>query len=234
MRTLAAALLAALVSFGTPAVSDDHPVVVELFTSQGCSSCPPADAILAELAQRDDVIALALHVDYWDYIGWADEFASPAFTERQKSYARAHDKPSVYTPQMIVGGQDVIVGVKPMRLVDLIRAHEEQAPGAALTVRRSGDMIDIELSDAARPMPMVVELVTYIPSRTVDIARGENAGRTLDYHNIVASWTHVGDWTGVGVFRAEVRVTSDLPAVVLVQEVRNAGPGPIVAAARLR
>jgi hypothetical protein len=231
MRTLAAALIASLFALATPAASEDHPVVVELFTSQGCSSCPPADAILAELAQRDDVIALALHVDYWDYIGWKDEFANPAFTERQKSYARAHDKPSVYTPQMIVGGSAALVGVKPMQLAELIQSHGAKSPGARLTVRRAGDVVEIELSDAARPVQMVIELVTYMPRRSVSIARGENAGRTLDYHNIVVNWTRVGEWSGGGVFRAHASVSPDLPSVVLVQE---AGPGPIVAAARVR
>ena len=231
MRTLAAALIATLMALATPSVSEDHPVVVELFTSQGCSSCPPADAILAELAQRKDVIALALHVDYWDYIGWKDEFATPAFTERQKASARMHDKPSVYTPQMIVGGRDTIVGVKPMRLADLIQAHGDKAPGARLTVRRAGDVVEVEVSGAVRAVPMVIEHVTYMPMRSVAIARGENAGRTLDYHNIVAGWTRVGEWSGGGVFRAAITVSSDLPSVILVQE---AGPGPIVAAARIR
>src|SRR6056297_1329329 len=96
---------AALASFTAPALADD-PVVVELFTSQGCSSCPPADAMLGELAERDDVIPLALHVDYWDYIGWADIFADPAYTRRQKGYAHATGQRMVYTPQMVIDGQD--------------------------------------------------------------------------------------------------------------------------------
>ncbi|HHB81142.1 MAG TPA: DUF1223 domain-containing protein, partial [Aliiroseovarius sp.] len=95
-------------------------VVVELFTSQGCSSCPPADALLARLAQRDDVLALSMHVDYWDYIGWPDTFAQPKNTERQKAYAHAAGMRSIYTPQMIIAGKDHVIGSKPMDVVDYI------------------------------------------------------------------------------------------------------------------
>jgi hypothetical protein len=229
MRTLTKAILASLLLAAQPALAEDNLVVVELFTSQGCSSCPPADDIFAELAQRDDVLALALHVDYWDYIGWTDDFASPAFTARQKSYARFHESPSVYTPQMIVEGSDVLVGAKPMKLAELIERHGEAAPAVRLAVMRIDGKIEIAASDAREPAPMVVDLVTYVPHRSVSIARGENAGRTLDYHNIVSSWTRIGVWNGKGEFRASVPLASGDPAAVIVQKV---GPGEIVAAAR--
>ena len=231
MRTLSKAILASLLLAASPVVAEDNPVVVELFTSQGCSSCPPADDIFAELAQRDDVLALALHVDYWDYIGWTDEFASPAFTERQKSYARVHEKQSVYTPQMIVGGRDVLVGAKPMKLAELIQQHGDAAPTVRLAVMRVDGRVEIAASDARAPGPMVVDLVTYIPRRTVEIERGENAGRTLDYHNIVSSWTRIGVWNGKGEFRASVPLATSDEAAVIVQRV---GPREIVAAARAR
>lgn len=229
MKPFANAMLAALLALGTPVAAGENLVVVELFTSQGCSSCPPADGIFGEIAQRDDVLALALHVDYWDYIGWKDEFADPAFTARQKAYAYAHAKSSIYTPQMIVGGQDVLVGLKPMTLADLIQDHGAKPAQVDLTARRDGNRIDVEVTDAARHVPMLIELVTYIPKRTVSITRGENAGRTLDYHNIVATWTRLGEWSGEGTFRATVTVDSDNSVAVLVQE---KGPGAIVAAAR--
>ncbi len=97
--------------------------MVELFTSQGCSSCPPADAYLAHLATEPDVIALALHVDYWDYIGWTDKFGSPPFTERQKAYARAEGHRTIYTPQMIVNGTERIAGTNPAQVESDIRHH---------------------------------------------------------------------------------------------------------------
>jgi len=231
MKSFANAILGAFLALGTPVAAADNLVVVELFTSQGCSSCPPADGIFAELAQRDDVLALALHVDYWDYIGWKDEFADPAFTARQKAYAYAHETSSIYTPQMIVGGQDILVGLKAMTLADLIQDHGENPALVNLTALRSGDRIEVEVSGATRQVPMVIELVTYIPKRTSTISRGENAGRTLDYHNIVASWTRIGEWSGKETFRATVTVDTDNSVAVLVQE---KGPGAIIAAARAR
>ncbi|KKK59691.1 hypothetical protein LCGC14_3031870, partial [marine sediment metagenome] len=99
-RSLAAFTLAALLAAQGAAAQTDQPVVIELFTSQGCSSCPPADELLTRLAARTDVIPLALHVDYWDYIGWRDHFGKPAFTKRQKSYAAVAGSRTIYTPQM--------------------------------------------------------------------------------------------------------------------------------------
>ena len=123
MRAILAGLAVAAGLSATAANAGDRPVVIELYTSQGCSSCPPADALLNELAGRDDVIALAMHVDYWDYIGWKDIFANPAHTVRQRAYANADGQRMIYTPQMIVGGKDHVVGYKPMHLAKLIETH---------------------------------------------------------------------------------------------------------------
>lgn len=213
-----------------PAMASERLVVVELFTSQGCSSCPPADALLGELTRRDDVLPIALHVDYWDYIGWKDEFADPAHTARQKAYATHHRQRSIYTPQMIVGGRDVIVGFKPMRLADAIARQAAYPPGATIRLGREGERVTIRISDAQARGSFVVAVVTYAPKRQVAIARGENEGRTLTYHNIVTSWTPIGEWNGSGTFRGSVRLATDDEAAVIVQET---GPGPILAAARL-
>lgn len=110
LGTLFALWAAASVVTAPAASADEKTVVVELFTSQGCSSCPPADALLAELDKSADVIALALHVDYWDYIGWKDSFADPENTERQRGYARAAKARSIFTPQMVIGGVDHVIG----------------------------------------------------------------------------------------------------------------------------
>jgi hypothetical protein len=110
------------------------PVVVELFTSQGCSACPPADMMMADLAARDDVIALSLHVDYWNYLGWEDTFSQAVFTERQYGYGRAAGSTVVYTPQIIVGGQDRVMGARAMELADRIAAHRAAPDPVALEV----------------------------------------------------------------------------------------------------
>lgn len=210
----------------------DAPVVVELFTSQGCSACPPADALLAELATRDDVIPLALHVDYWDYIGWEDTFATRQFTRRQHAYARAAGRRMVYTPQIIVGGGEHVVGNETMRVADLIMTHREVEYPVHVRLSRTDSTLNIE-AEATMATPgdaMVVQVVRYDPMEVVEIQRGENAGRTVTYTNIVTEWAQVGTWTGEEPFRMSLTDASDTPVVVIVQ---RAGPGLILGAARL-
>ncbi|EIE48930.1 hypothetical protein AL036_00075 [Salipiger aestuarii] len=209
----------------------DSPVVVELFTSQGCISCPAADAVLAELGQRDDVIALALHVDYWDYIGWRDSFGDPAFTKRQKGYARAAGRRSIYTPQMMIGGAFDVVGSRPMKVMDAVQ-HALDAPAlATLTITRDGDMLLIR-ADPLGPLPeTLVHLVRYTPRATVDITAGENEGRTVFYTHIAHGWQVLGLWNGEAPLEMQAEVTGDDPVVVILQE---KGYGPILAASRLR
>ncbi len=206
-------------------------VLVELYTSQGCSSCPPADAFLSELAQADGVIALALHVDYWDYIGWEDAFADPAFTERQKMYARAANSRMVYTPQMIVGGLDRVEGNTPDAVVRFIGKHMAHSGGVDLTLTRKGAQVEIRAS-AAQPLAKgaMVQLVRYLPEATIQIERGENAGRSMTYHNIVTSWQRVGEWQGGAPLDMTADAPGDEPVVVILQE---PGPARVLAAARL-
>jgi hypothetical protein len=206
-------------------------VVVELYTSQGCSSCPPADDLFARLVKDPRVIPLALHVDYWDYIGWKDGFAKPQFTDRQKSYAHAIGSRTIYTPQMIVGGMDRVEGYQPDQVKALIRRHLEQPQAVGLTLRRDGGMLTIEAeADAAFAQPVRVQLVRYRPAETVDIKRGENAGRVLTYHNIVTSWEALGDWSGEAPLSLRVEAPGSDPAVVILQ---GHGPSAILAAARI-
>lgn len=214
------------------AFTEYHPVVVELYTSQGCSSCPPADALLAEIAGRDDVIALALHVDYWDYIGWADRFASPGFTKRQKAYARAAGEHAIYTPQMIVGGAEHLVGLRPVELVGLIDRHNALPSQIRLSLTREGEGLRIAL-EAQPPLPRsaVVQLVRYRPEETVRIEHGENAGRVVRYSNIVTDWAPIAEWDGRQPLVLDAAAPGSDAAVVIVQE---HGPGAILAAARLR
>ncbi|SMX50870.1 DUF1223 domain-containing protein [Maliponia aquimaris] len=225
------AALGIAVAGAGPVVAQDSPVVVELFTSQGCSSCPPADALLAELGDREDVIALALHVDYWDYIGWKDVFAQHAFTKRQKAYARTGGWKMIYTPQMVVNGVDDVVGSRSMKLADLIQKHADRPRTVDLRVARAGDHLTIRAEALGQVRPCDIHVVVYMPRKEVEITRGENAGRTLTYTNVATNWTVAGRWDGKGVYEGRVRLDGALPVIVLVQDPDN---GHIEAAARLR
>jgi hypothetical protein len=205
-------------------------VVVELYTSQGCSSCPPADEYFGELVANPDVIALALHVDYWDYIGWADAFANPAFTDRQKEYARAIGSRTIYTPQMIVNGVDRVEGNNPEAVNSMVKMHLMEHSGVSLSLQRDGDRLVIRAAGAADNGPVSVNLVRYMPNETVAIERGENAGLTMEYHNIVTEFATLGEWAGTEPLEMEATVTGDMPVAVFLQ---TQGPGAIISAARL-
>ncbi|MAQ36804.1 MAG: DUF1223 domain-containing protein [Thioclava sp.] len=222
-----------------PDTEGEHdPVVVELYTSQGCSSCPPADALLKELTDRDDVIALALHVDYWDYLGWKDPFGKPEFSARQKSYAIAAGERTVYTPQMIIAGREALIGPQEAALDTAIARESDAHPEVDLKITGKGDHYEIALSPVDKlETPAMVQLVRYKPSATVDILRGENAGRTVTYKNIVTSLTGIAEWDGRKAVTLSVDLDGDAPAVVIVQESRPSKngplPGPILAAGQL-
>lgn len=213
------------------AVKAEPVVIVELYTSQGCSSCPPADEFIAMLASDPRILPLALHVDYWDYIGWADQFAQAKFTDRQRSYAKAIGSKMIYTPQLIIGGADRIEGFEPKETTAALRAHLEARPTVILTVTREGDMLVIR-AEADPPLtePVRVQLVRYKPEETVVIERGENAGRTITYTNIVTSWQRLENWSGTASLEMEAAFAGDLPGVVIIQ---NEGPAAILAAARI-
>lgn len=212
------------------AVAENGPVVVELYTSQGCSSCPPADAMLHDLAKRDDVIALALHVDYWDYIGWKDVFGRPENTARQHAYARAANATTVYTPQMVIGGVDHVIGSRPMQVMDAVQAQSRRGYLFDVTLTRQGNYVRISAPAGARG-DYAVQLVRYTPQATVAISRGENAGRDLSYANIVTAWDVIGRWNGQSALALDVEASGDSPVVVIVQQSTD---GPIVGAAQLR
>lgn len=220
------------VSAGPLAAESVSGVVVELYTSQGCSSCPPADEYLQDLAAEPGVIALALHVEYWDYIGWTDSFANEKFTKRQKAYAKAAGSNTIYTPQMIVGGMDRVEGSDPARVEGAIRAHQAAAAPVSLQLKREGGQVVITArSDAPLAEPVNVQLVRYDPKATVKIEYGENAGMEMDYANIVTSWTRIGEWSGQGELGLTAPAPGDDPVVVILQA---EGPGKIYAAAVLK
>lgn len=232
MRVFLVGIGIAMLSLVHAASAEQRVVVVELFTSQGCSACPPADALLAEIGQRDDVIALALHVDYWDYIGWADRFADPAFSRRQKGYAMAGGWRRVYTPQIVVNGREPVVGSLREPVLAAIDAHAAQTARAQVSMTRSADTLSVTVTPVNGPVGTAdIHVVRYTPREAVEIARGENAGRDLTYTHIVRDWTVATRWTGDEPTRLEIRSPGPDPVVVLVQAPDQ---GPIFAAARLR
>jgi hypothetical protein len=225
-------IAAALILSATPLFAQSSPVVVELFTSQGCSSCPPADDIMEHLSQREDVIPLSLHVDYWDYIGWKDEFAVPQNAERQRAYAAAAGRRSVYTPEMVVNGVTDIVGAKPMELSEAISSQKLIPSPVVLELARSGEQVTIKAQTVgAVPGRMVLQMLRYRPLREARITRGENAGKTLTYVNVAEDWQTLRAWDGASALEISAEAPGDRPVVVLVQ---GAEAGPILAAARLR
>lgn len=232
MRGIIILIFVAILGFAPTAQAQNSPVVVELYTSQGCSSCPPADAFLTELSTRKDVIALALHVDYWDYLGWPDQFASAVFTNRQRAYAMAASKKTVYTPQIVVQGVAHAVGNRINDVNRLIAQFEGQTAPVAITLSRSGGALTISVRALLEDVgPSFVQIVRYHPRAEVKILAGENAGREIVYSNIVTYWKPIARWNGTGELNVRANIQGGDPVVVLVQ---REGPGAILAAEVLR
>lgn len=180
-----------------PATVSDQPVVVELFTSQGCSSCPPAEALLAELAKRHDVLPLAFHVDYWDYIGWKDPFGSAEATDRQQRYSHALGLNMVYTPEMVIDGAHDAVGSDQAAVTAAIASAAAQ-PKLKLVVLRDDQgnyKVEIPAGDTGGE-PATVWLALFDRAHKTEVQRGENAGQTLVEYNIVREWHKIGMWDG--------------------------------------
>ena len=175
----------------TPANADPRPVVVELFTSQGCSSCPPADALLGELARRRDVLPLGFHISYWDSLGWKDPLSSPGSTERQKAYARRFTDGRVYTPQIVVDGTSEMVGSDRDAVMDALRGVR---PAAIAPVSFADDRRSVAIGGGIGKGEIV--LVRFVQRRTTNVGAGENTGRIANDFNGVESLTTLGAWDG--------------------------------------
>lgn len=187
---------------------------------------------MEELVKSPDVIALSLHVDYWDYIGWRDTFASPHFTQRQKAYAKAVGSRMIYTPQMIVGGLDRVEGNDPAQVSEAIRRQQARVSPVRLTVTRDGDQIFIQAeADPPLSAPARIQVVRYLPEATVAIGRGENEGREVTYTNIVTDWQAVADWPGQAPLELTAVAAGPDPVVVIVQ---SDGPADVLAAVQLK
>lgn len=224
-----------VIAAGSGATAGDvkSPVVVELFTSQGCSSCPPAEAFLGILAKQDGVIALEFHVDYWDYIGWKDHFAKPAFTERQKQYVRSLKGRYSYTPQMVIDGRTHTVGSNRSEVEDLIRKFQaERGNGPAIEMSRKGDTLKVHVGPGKSAAKYEVVLVTFDRPHVTEVRRGENRGKMLTNSNVAREIESLGAWDGKPVtFNVSLdNREGDGGCVILVQK---RGAGPVLAAAKM-
>lgn len=221
-------LVAAVALAGTAAQADapSRPLVVELFTAQGCSSCPPADTYLGELSQRPDVLALAFHVDYWDSSGWRDRFELRQSVERQNVYVRSFHRPSAFTPQFVIDGRKDAVDTNT--IVQTMQEPRETVP-VTLAVRDGQVVIDVGAKQGEHPSDVL--LVAFLRHATTNVGRGENSGKNLEEFNIVRSIRTVGQWKGdAGNYKVSVSsLPSDATDVAVL--VQSRGTGPIVGAA---
>lgn len=207
--------------------------VVELFTSQGCAQCPPADALLTTLAERDDVVALAYHVDYWDYIGWEDTFGAKDFSDRQRAYAKSWGSSRIYTPQMVVNGAKAVVGSRRDEVHDAV---ETASLGLSVELQRDGDMLRVSVPRNSSYGDATVSLVTYLDRADVAIERGDNAGKSMVYTQVVTGRQVMGMWEAAsGAYLklplGELLGGTSTGLAVVVQQERRGMPGNIIGAA---
>jgi hypothetical protein len=206
LRNKALSLFAALALggwvLGTPVSADAEPkglTVIELFTSQGCSSCPPADALLGELTAEPGILGLSFHVDYWDYIGWADPYAKKAYSKRQRGYAQAFKKSFVYTPQMVVHGMIETTGSDAGSIRQAIKQTAQRLDTPIRINRTKAGGLTVTIGQSSHPVDASVWLAFFDPEHTTKVKRGENRGRVIKNFNVVRELRHIGDWHGKAV-----------------------------------
>lgn len=230
----------AIVAIIRPADASEPRAVVELFTSQGCSSCPPADNIIGELAKDPSIIALSMPIDYWDYLGWKDTLADARFSARQKAYSHMFSDRGVYTPQVIVNGSAHVIGNDRAGIEGAI-GDTQKADGVMsvpVTMTLSGKQINVSVAASGKgPTSMHGEVWICSVTREIPISigRGENRGREITYHNVVRNLLKVGDWNGSsGSWTVPLENISREgvdAAVVYVQDGSRDKPGPMLGAA---
>jgi hypothetical protein len=235
---LVVAMLCSGLASSFAAESKQVDAVLELFTSQGCSSCPPADELFEEYSKRPDVVALSYSVDYWDYQGWKDTLAEHEFTERQKSYAAARGDRQVYTPQIVVNGRVHTVGSDKDAIAKAIAQGPQ--PRVPIEVGMMGDAVSVSVGGAETKTPgkATLWLVLYDRHVRVPVGRGENRNRTLDYYNVVRRMYPVAVWRGqpikvdlpMGKYHQS---DADGCALLLQEETAEGAAGPIIGAARI-
>ena len=198
MKLHAGLLLAGVIAMGLSGSAQAGPrAIVELFTSQGCSSCPAADKLLGELAKDSSVVALSLPVDYWDYLGWKDTLASPLHTAKQRAYSRARGDREIYTPQAVVNGAIPVIGSDKSDIDDAISQTRGKAMTLPVQLVTTGDKLTVSVPEAkdgaAKGEVWIYGVKSTAP---VAIGRGENAGRSITYYNVTRRFVKVGDWDG--------------------------------------
>jgi hypothetical protein len=238
-RRIAPALLIAgfvIASFAGANAAEPR-AVLELFTSQGCSSCPPADRLVGQLVNDPSLIALSVPIDYWDYLGWRDTLANPAHSARQRAYARVRGDGQVYTPQIVVNGAADALGSDQGSIERAITQTDHKSGVMSLPVLLSvGDgALNVKLSSTGTQISGEVWLCSLTKAVPVVIGRGENRGRTITYHNVVRRWLKLGNLTGEqsswSVPLAQIRAEGVDAAAVMVQEGSRDKPGIILGAA---
>lgn len=191
------------------AKSEVTPTVVELFTSEGCSSCPPAEALLRDLADEPGILALEFHVDYWDYIGWPDPYADPAFTQRQRAYAQFFNSRTVYTPQMLIQGTREAPGSRTAQVMENIAAVQGIPKIPVSLTMTANNQLELMIDATEQKIDATLILVTYDDYRETKVTRGENAGKFLTHRHVVRSMETIGSWDG-----ASLRLTREFPKVM--------------------
>jgi hypothetical protein len=230
--------LFAIIAIIRPAHADPR-AVVELFTSQGCSSCPPADRIIGELAKDPNVIAMSMPIDYWDYLGWKDTLADARFSARQRAYSKVRGDRDVYTPQAIVNGTAQVIGGDSASIQSAIGTTraDEKVMSVPVTMTLAGKEINVSVAASRAPDVSHGEVWICAISKAVpiSIARGENRGREIVYHNVVRNLLKVGDWNGTPTswsVPVENLAREGVDGVVVyVQDGRSDRPGPMLGAA---
>lgn len=233
MRNLWISLVLAVLGSTAFAAEDGSLIVVELYTAEGCSSCPPANEILTNISRRDDVLALALHVDYWDYLGWKDSFSIAKFTDRQEYYNMVlGSKYRLVTPQMIFNGQSYVAGARPKKVAAELKNMELQVDKVDLKVEKQGRNFNIHINprDASIASADVI-IVQYKPNHTTEVKTGENRGKMLTLTNIVTSWERIAAWGGEPDWNISTSLADGVQAAVIVQLKHS---GAILAARKLQ
>ena len=238
-RFLTLAAMATALTAGASALAGEPRAVIELFTSQGCSSCPPADKLLGDLAKSPDLIPLTLAIDYWDYLGWKDTLALPGHAKRQKAYSHVRgDHEGVYTPQAVISGAAQALGSDHAAIDRAIAQTRNQGATLSLPLTMAVDHGRLTVTAPAGAHENVSAEVWLCPvSKSIEvvIAKGENTGQTFTYHNVVRRWVRIGVWNGApatwSIPLADFKTDGVDAVAVIVQSGAASSPGPMLGAA---